>query len=93
MPEQSKKKIYCAAFIFIVIVSIYFVVKIYSEIKKDSLLGENATPATISFSGHGEIDATPDIANIYFTITKDAVAVKDAQAGVAAIEKSSQKKH
>ena len=75
-------------FVLIVILSAYFAVRIISEIKKDQLLGENPTPATISFSGHGEITATPDIANVYFTISKDASTVKDAQAGVATIEKS-----
>ena len=48
---------------------------------------ENRIPNTISFSGHGEVTAVPDIANIYFTISKDAGTVKDAQAGVAVIEK------
>jgi len=48
---------------------------------------ENKTPNTISFSGHGEVTAVPDIANIYFTISKDGKTVKDAQAGVAVIEK------
>mgnify|MGYP001567058351 CR=1 FL=1 len=48
---------------------------------------ENKIPNTISFSGHGEVMAVPDIANIYFTITKDDKTVKDAQAGVAVIEK------
>ena len=47
----------------------------------------NKTPNTISFSGHGEVTAVPDIANIYFTISKDDKTVKDAQAGVAVIEK------
>ena len=67
--------------------SVYFAVKIFSEIKKDSLLGESATPATISFSGHGEVTAPPDIASVYFTISKDATTAKDAQAAVAVIEK------
>lgn len=48
---------------------------------------ENKAPNTISFSGHGEVTAVPDIANVYFTISKDDKTVKDAQAGVAAIEK------
>lgn len=87
--EESKKKFFKIVLCILAIVFIvYFAVKIVYEVKKTSLLGENATPATISFSGHGEVDATPDIANIYFTITKDATTVKDAQAGVATIEKS-----
>jgi len=85
--EQNKKRIYQSAFVFLVILSAYFAIKIFGEIKKDSMLGESTTPATISFSGHGEVNAFPDIANIYFTITKDATTVKDAQAGVALIEK------
>ena len=84
--DENKKKIYRAGIILVFILSAYFAVKIFSEIKKDSMLGESTQPATISFSGHGEVMATPDIANVYFTITKDASTVKDAQAGVATIE-------
>ena len=75
--------------VFLIVISAYFAVKIVSEIKKDSMLGESTTPATISFSGHGEVNAVPDIASVYFTISKNAATVKDAQAGVATIEKSS----
>ncbi|MEK7539197.1 MAG: SIMPL domain-containing protein [Patescibacteria group bacterium] len=85
--EENKKRIFQALFILIVILSVYFAVKIFSEIKKNNMLGENTTPATISFSGHGEITAVPDIASVYFTISKDDKIVKDAQAGVAVIEK------
>jgi uncharacterized protein YggE len=86
--EQNKKRLFQGLFILIVILSVYFAVRIFSEIKKDSLLGESATPATISFSGHGEVKATPDIANIYFTITKDDKTVKAAQDDVAVVEKN-----
>ncbi|MFA5932381.1 MAG: SIMPL domain-containing protein [Candidatus Paceibacterota bacterium] len=48
---------------------------------------ENKTPDTISFSGHGEVQAVPDIANVYFTISKDGKTVKEAQDAVAVIEK------
>ena len=44
---------------------------------------------TISFTGHGEVSAVPDIANIDFTIQKDAKTVKEAQDGVAQVEKAS----
>jgi uncharacterized protein YggE len=86
--EENKKRLFQAGIALLIILSVYYAVKIFSEIKKDSLLGESATPATISFSGHGEVSAVPDIANIYFTISKDAETIKDAQAGVAVIEKS-----
>jgi len=83
--EQSKTS--KALLALLIILSVYFVVKTFSEFKKNSLLGESTQPATISFSGHGEVAAVPDIANVYFTISKDAGTVKDAQAGVATIEK------
>ena len=41
---------------------------------------------TITFSGHGEMNAVPDIANIYLTIRKEAKTVKEAQANVAKVE-------
>lgn len=85
--EENKKKIFKMLFVLLIILSAYFVVKIFSELKKSSMLGESTQPATISFSGHGEVTAVPDIANVYFTISKDDKTAKDAQAGVAVIEK------
>jgi uncharacterized protein len=41
----------------------------------------------ITITGHGEVQAVPDIANVYFSIRKDAKTVKEAQASVAEIEK------
>ena len=49
---------------------------------------DNKSENTITFSGHGEVFATPDIANISFTIRKEAKTVKIAQEGVALIEKN-----
>ncbi|MFA5936404.1 MAG: SIMPL domain-containing protein [Candidatus Paceibacterota bacterium] len=45
------------------------------------------TENTITFSGHGEVTAVPDIASVYFTISQDAKTVKEAQTKVAEIEK------
>jgi len=42
---------------------------------------------TITLSGHGEVSAVPDIANISFGIEKEAKTVKEAQDQVAQIEK------
>ena len=44
---------------------------------------------TVTLSGHGEVNAVPDIANVYFTIRKEGKTVKEAQNAVALIEKSS----
>jgi len=50
---------------------------------------DNTQENVITFSGHGEVTATPDIANIYFTINKESKTVKEAQTLVAEIEKKS----
>lgn len=42
---------------------------------------------TITLSGHGEVQAVPDIANVYFTIREEGKTVKEAQDAVARIEK------
>lgn len=47
----------------------------------------NQNPNTIIVTGHGEIQAVPDIANVSFTIRKEAKTIKDAQASVAVVEK------
>lgn len=85
--NNGKSNLAKAVLVLVIVVSLYFAVKVFSEIKNYNLLGESNQPATISFSGHGEVTAVPDIANVYFTISKDAKTVKDAQSAVAVIEK------
>lgn len=85
--EQNKKRIYQASLVLLVILSLHFGVKTFAELKEVKMLGESMMPAAISFSGHGEVTAVPDIANVYFTISKDAKTAKDAQEAVAVIEK------
>ncbi len=89
MLEENRKKFFKMLFIFMIVLSVYLAVKIFSEIEKSSMLGQSSTPATISLSGHGEVMATPDIASVYFTISQDSKTVKDAQDLVAGIEKKS----
>ncbi len=88
IPNEYKKNIYRTVITFIVIVSVFFLVKIYSEIRSSDNSSDKIVN-TINLSGHGEVTAVPDIANIYFTISKDSKTVKDAQALVAQVEKSS----
>lgn len=83
----EKTKLIKVAFILLSVLTAYFAVRIFSEIKKDSLLGGSAQPATVVFSGHGEVTAVPDIATIYFTIQKDDKTAAAAQAALAATEK------
>ena len=65
-----------------------FLVAIGVSILTESVRNENNRPENvISFSGHGEVTAVPDIASVNFTIRKEAKTVKDAQANVAVVEK------
>jgi hypothetical protein len=84
--EEDKKKFFKVLGLLVVFLVIYFGVRTIYEIKKTSLLGENPTPATISFSGHGELTATPDLATISFTIDETGATVATAQAKVTAKE-------
>ncbi len=68
MEDQNKTKLYKVLYILVIILVAYVAIKIFSEIKKDSLLGQSSEPATISFTGHGEVTAAPDIASISFSI-------------------------
>ena len=85
-PEQ-KMKIYWA----LKVVLIAFVVVVGVNFLTHSSYGRNGDKQenTISFSGHGEVNAVPDMASVYFSISKEAKTVKEAQAQVALIEKSS----
>ena len=46
---------------------------------------ENANQNVISVTGHGEVQATPDVASVYFTVRKEAKKVAEAQAELAVI--------
>lgn len=85
LPEQYKKNLYRMGLVFLAVISIYYAVRSVSEWRSYDMMGKSYS--TISVSGHGEVDAVPDIANVSFTITKEAKTVKDAQAGVAEVEK------
>jgi len=86
--EKNKKIVLQVLAVLAIVLSIFFIVKIYGEIKTIGMLGGSSEPATISFSGYGEVTAVPDIANISFIISKDAKTAKKAQEGVAEIEKN-----
>lgn len=84
-PEQkvrlySSLKVALVLFLAIVVAKFLFADKDYRD--------ENKPVNTITFSGHGEVTAVPDIANISFTIRKEAKTVKAAQEAVALVEKS-----
>jgi uncharacterized protein YggE len=86
IPSDYMKNLYRSVLAFLVIVSILFVVKVLSEFRNYQNTGRGYS--TITLSGHGEVSAVPDIANVTFTIHKEAKTVKEAQEAVALVEKS-----
>jgi len=74
------KVIKVVVFILIFVCAVKFIVGC-------ELFNENKTINMISFTGHGEVSAVPDIANVDFSIQKDAKTIKDAQSQVAQVEK------
>ncbi|MDP9249269.1 MAG: SIMPL domain-containing protein [bacterium] len=87
--EKEKSNLMKAAGMLAIIVSVFFVIKIVSEIKGFRFIGGGAPAGnTISFSGEGEVFAAPDIALVNLTVREEAKAVKDAQDKVVAKEKS-----
>lgn len=88
IPEKYKTNLFKALICLIIILSLYYAVRSVSEFKAYRMMYRNYG-STISFSGHGEVQAVPDIANVYFSIRKESKTVKEAQDGVALIEKKS----
>lgn len=87
MTPENKMRLYrllkmaLVVFFAVVIANCFIGTGNYDKYSKDN---ENV----IIVSGYGEVQAVPDIANIYFTIRKDAKTVKEAQSSVAEVEKS-----
>lgn len=87
MTPEQKAKLYKGLKIGVIAFLIAVVLSTFCGDGHRSAYDNNAEK-TITFSGHGEVTAVPDIANISFTIKKEAKTVKVAQEGVALIEKS-----
>ncbi len=87
LTSDYKANLYKVATVFLIILCLTLVVKLVSGFgnsRGHGMYGE--TDSVISLTGHGEVQAVPDIANIYFTISKDAKTVKEAQDMVSEIE-------
>jgi uncharacterized protein YggE len=87
--SKEKSNLLKAAGMLAIILSIFFVVKVISEIKGLRFIGGGAPAGnTISFEGSGEVFAAPDIAMVNITIREEAKDVKDAQTKATAKEKA-----
>lgn len=66
--------------LFLLVASVFLVVKGYTVIKESRFIGSGTTATnTIAVAGEGEAYANPDIASISFTVRDDAKTVKEAQ--------------
>lgn len=76
----KNKRISCAVFILIIIVSLFTVAKLVNEVKKSPYVGRGNQPAdVISVDGKGEVIAISDIASLYVNLNKDGKTAKEAQ--------------
>jgi len=66
--------------VFLAVLSVFFLVKIYGSIKENGFIGQDIYPqTTISVTGEGEISAVPDIATFSFSVVEEAKTVAEAQ--------------
>jgi uncharacterized protein YggE len=80
MSTNEKSSLVKVIVVLVIILSLYFLMKTFSEIRSYSLIGAGTTTTnTISFNGTGDATGSPDLATISFTILEDAPLVKDAQ--------------
>lgn len=87
IPSQYIKNLYKAFLTFLIMVSLFFAIRVLSEFQSYNNPASKDVN-TITLTGHGQMQAVPDIANISFTITKDGKTVKEAQAAVVVVEKN-----
>jgi len=88
IPNEYIRNLYRILMVFSVVLTLFFVVKVLAEFRSYGMMGSSEAN-TITLSGHGEVMAVPDIANVYFTILEEAKTVKEAQDAVAVVEKAS----
>ncbi|HWA31855.1 MAG TPA: SIMPL domain-containing protein [Candidatus Paceibacterota bacterium] len=88
IPEGKKKKLFPLIAAFLIVLSLYFAVKFLAELR-DYRFSGSADASTITLSGHGEVDAPPDIASVSFTVesteTTQSAASDDVNKKVAKI--------
>lgn len=74
--ENQVRNLYRALLVLFVILSAFFLLKTFHEFRYyDTAALKDAN--TMSFTGHGEIEAVPDIATIYFSV-ESSKATQDA---------------
>lgn len=83
---ENKKKIYKIMKVVVMFLIVICAGKILFGFDSFGNRGNENNQRTITFTGHGEVSAVPDIANVSFSIVKEAKTVKEAQTEVLKIE-------
>ncbi len=86
IPNEQKNTMYKVLTVLFIVLTVQVLVGIFTTVKNRGVMG-GAENKIITLSGYGEVQAVPDIANIYFSINKEAKTVKEAQTLVAEVEK------
>ncbi len=70
--------------VFVIVLVVFFIIKIVSDIKSYGYIGEGITPTNvITVSGTGDVLATPDIAEFNFSVSNDAATAASAESSAA----------
>jgi hypothetical protein len=87
--QEYKKKLfknfYQIGFFVLIVLLLGVAIKFLFVFRSEGMAGGN-TEDTIAVTGHGEVSAVPDVAEIDFTIREDAKTVKDAEDMVTQVE-------
>lgn len=76
--EKNKVAKYLS--IFVVIISVFFAIKVLTAIKEYKYVGKGVyASSVISVNGKGEVLAKPDVASINYSIVESAKTAKEAQ--------------
>jgi uncharacterized protein YggE len=78
--NSMDKKLVKYLTLFVLIISIFFLVKVFSSLREYRYIGKGVYPANVvSVNGKGEILAKPDIASFSFSVVESAKTAKEAQ--------------
>lgn len=80
---KEKNTVIKAGIALVIILSVFFLVKIVGEVRTIAFSGDRPYENTIAVSGEGEIFAVPDIATITFSSRHEAKTVGEAQRAVS----------
>jgi hypothetical protein len=78
--ENGKSYLMKVGIVLLVILSLYYLAKTFTEIKGYKYIGGGAAASNVmTFDGTGEITASPDLATVSLTIREEAKTMKEAQ--------------